>query len=202
MTMADVIELIWSLGKPVIIASDVVPMPFTVEKIRRAFQAVPYTPRQDISVETKYELAGRFGYGNDHERDALTAAIEACRYWRHKFSGILKRVPPGVDLDEVKAGIIRGHSLEQILTDRRKPARVIQEKKPEVSLDSSDERVRVLDGTVKDLRVLVSDLQSEITDLKKQNRQLSRKITEMKNEKQKGINVEPEIIKRDQIISS
>ncbi|WP_214035619.1 DUF460 domain-containing protein [Methanospirillum sp.] len=202
MTMADVIELIWSLGKPVIIASDVVPMPFTVEKIRRAFQAVPYTPRQDISVETKYELAGKFGYGNDHERDALTAAIEACRYWRHKFSGILKRVPPGVDLDEVKAGIIRGHSLEQILTDRRKPARVIQEKKPEVSLDSSDERVRVLDGTVKDLRVLVSDLQSEITDLKKQNRQLSRKISEMKNERQKGINTEPDIIKRDQIISS
>lgn len=55
MTMADVIELIWSLGKPIVVASDVVPMPFTVEKIRRAFQAVPYTPRQDISVETKYD---------------------------------------------------------------------------------------------------------------------------------------------------
>jgi predicted RNase H-like nuclease (RuvC/YqgF family) len=119
MTMADVIELIWSLGKPIIVASDVVPMPFTVEKIRRAFQAVPFTPRQDIPVETKYELAGKFGYGNDHERDALTAALEAFRFWKHKFSGILKRVPQSVDLDEVKAGIIKGQSLEKILSDRK-----------------------------------------------------------------------------------
>ena len=202
MTMADVIELIWSIGKPVIIASDVVPMPFTVEKIRRAFQAVPYTPRQDISVETKYEIAGKFGYGNDHERDALTAAVEACKYWRHKFSGIIKRVPPGVDLDEVKAGIIRGLSLEQILTVRKKPARVAEEKKPEISLDRSDERVRMLDGKVKDLRVLVSDLQQEISDLKKQNKLLSKKISGMQNERQKGINAEPEMIKRDQIIAN
>lgn len=202
MTMADVIELIWSIGKPVIVASDVVPMPFTVEKIRRAFQAVPYTPRQDISVETKYEIAGKFGYGNDHERDALTAAVEACKYWRHKFSGIIKRVPPGVDLDEVKAGIIRGLSLEQILTVRKKPARVVEEKKPEVSLDRSDERVRMLDGKVKDLRVLVSDLQQEISDLKKQNKLLSKKISGMQNDRQKGINAEPEIIKRDQIIAN
>ncbi|WP_373839458.1 DUF460 domain-containing protein [Methanospirillum sp.] len=202
MTMADVIEFIWSIGKPVIVASDVVPMPFTVEKIRRAFQAVPYTPRQDISVETKYEIAGKFGYGNDHERDALTAAVEACKYWRHKFSGIIKRVPPGVDLDEVKAGIIRGLSLEQILTVRKKPARVAEEKKPEISLDRSDERVRMLDGKVKDLRVLVSDLQQEISDLKKQNKLLSKKISGMQNDRQKGINAEPEIIKRDQIIAN
>lgn len=202
MTMADVIELIWSLGKPIVVASDVVPMPFTVEKIRRAFQAVPYTPRQDISVETKYELAGKYGYGNDHERDALTAAAEAYKYWRHKFSGILKRVPPGVDLDEVRAGIIRGQSLERILSERKVPVRTAQEKKPEVSLDTTDERVRILDGTVKDLRVLVSDLQQEIVSLKRQNQLLSKKIAEMKIERQKGVNAEPEIIKRDQIIQN
>ncbi len=202
MTMADVIELIWSLGKPVIVASDVVPMPFTVEKIRRAFQAVAYTPRQDIPVETKYELAGKYGYANDHERDALTAAVEAYKYWRHKFSGILKRVPPGIDLDEVRAGIIRGQSLEQILSGRKEKAQIAQEKKPEVNLDTSDERVRILDGTVKDLRALVSDLQQEIAALKKQNQALSRKISGMKAEREKGINIEPEIIKRDQIIQN
>lgn len=202
MTMADVIELIWSLGKPIIVASDVVPMPFTVEKIRRAFQAVPFTPRQDIPVETKYELAGKFGYGNDHERDALTAALEAFRFWKHKFSGILKRVPQSVDLDEVKAGIIKGQSLEKILSDRKEPPAKPEEKKPEISLDTSDERVRILDGKVKDLRILVSDLQKEIMDLKKQNQKLSRQLTGMKAERQKNLNAEPEVIKREQIIAN
>jgi len=202
MTMADVIELIWSLGKPVIVASDVVPMPFSVEKIRRAFQAVPYTPRQDIPVETKYELASKFGYANDHERDALTAAVEAYKYWRHKFSAILKRVPAGVDLDEVKAGIIKGQSLEQILGGRKKTVHTPEEKKPEISIDTSDERVRILDGTVKDLRALVSELQEEITDLKKQNQILTKKIASLKAERQKKIDAEPEVIKRDQIIAN
>lgn len=202
MTMADVIELIWSLGKPIIVASDVVPMPFTVEKIRRAFQAVPFTPRTDIPVETKYELAGAFGYGNDHERDALTAAIEAYRFWKHKFSGILKRVPAGVDLDEVRAGLIRGLSLERILTGRKEPADKREEKKPEISLDISDERVRILDGKVKDLRTLVSDLQQEITALKRQNQTLSKRITAIKAEREQGFNVEPEVIKREQIIAN
>ena len=202
MTMADVIELIWSLGKPIIVASDVVPMPFTVEKIRRAFQAVPFTPRTDIPVETKYELAGTFGYGNDHERDALTAAVEAYRFWKHKFSGILKRVPAGVDLEEVRAGLIRGQSLERILTGRKEPAEKIEEKKPEISLDTSDERVRILDGKVKDLRTLVSDLQQEITALKRQNQTLSKRITAIKAEREQGFNVEPEVIKREHIIAN
>lgn len=202
MTMADVIELLWSLGKPTIIASDVVPMPFTVEKIRRAFQAVPYTPRQDISVDTKYELAGRFEYSNDHERDALTAALEAFRYWNHKFSIILKRAPPGVDLDKVKAGIIRGRSLEQILTQKRGRKERVLEKKPEVDLGTSDERVRVLDGKVKDLRELVSELQQEIEDLKKQNRKLTSRIGTLKAERKREIDADPAMITRDQIIAN
>ncbi|MDD1724926.1 MAG: DUF460 domain-containing protein [Methanospirillum sp.] len=202
MTMADVIELLWSLGKPVVIASDVVPMPFTVEKIRRAFQAVPHTPRQDISVETKYELAGKFPYGNDHERDALTAALEAYRFWKHKFSIILRRAPPGVDLDEVKAGIIRGQSLEQILSAGKDTRIKTEEKKPEIILDSSDERVRILDGKVKDLRELVADLQKETEELKRQNRRLLGRISALKAERESGINKEPEIIRRDQIIAN
>lgn len=202
MTMSDVTEFLWSLGKPIIIASDVVPMPFSVEKIRRAFQATPHIPKQDISVETKYELAGKFGYTNDHERDALTAAIEAYRYWNHKFSGIIKRVPPGIDLEEVKAGIIRGQSLEQILSGKKERVIQAEEKKPELIPDTSDERVRILDGKVKDLRFLVADLQKEIIALKNDKNVLSRKISRMKDERQKGINSEPDIQKRDQIIAN
>jgi hypothetical protein len=202
MGMSDVIEFLYSLGKPIIVASDVSPMPFSVEKIRRAFQAVAYTPRQDISVETKYELAGKYSYGNDHERDALTAAIEASRHWRHKFGHIYKRVPPGIDMDEIRAGIIRGFSLEHILDNIRTPKHKPEEKKPEVTIDTSDERVRVLDGLVKDLRGIVSDLQSDLENIKKDNQRLKRENSSLRSKKADLVKSEPEVARRDLIIEN
>ena len=68
-------------------------MPFSVEKIRRAFSGIADTPRQDMSVETKHESTALFQYQNDHERDALAAAMDAFRSYRNKFQN-LRRVPP------------------------------------------------------------------------------------------------------------
>jgi len=202
MNMGDVIEFLYEIGKPIIIATDVSPIPFSVEKIRRAFQAVAYIPRQDISVETKYELAGKYGYGNDHERDALTAAIEASRFWRHKFTNIFKRVPPGVDMDEIRAGIIRGQSLDQILGALRGEKHTTETKKPDITLDSSDERVRILDGQVKDLRALVSDLQKDIEVIREENRRLNGENKNLKSARGRQINANPEIARRDLIIEN
>ena len=202
MTMADATSLLWSIGKPIVVATDVSVMPYTVEKIRRAFQAVAYTPRLDISVESKYELAGKFQYVNDHERDALSAALEAYKFWNHKFSIILKRVPPGVELDEVKVGIIRGLSLEQILTSKKSPKERPSEKKPEIIHDLSDERVKVLEGVIKNLRHLMSDLQQELEDLKLENNRLRNRNAALKAERQRKINIDPDIATRENIIAN
>ena len=43
------------VGKPVVVATDVRDMPFSVEKVRRAFNAVAYAPRLDVSVDAKME---------------------------------------------------------------------------------------------------------------------------------------------------
>jgi predicted RNase H-like nuclease (RuvC/YqgF family) len=202
MGMSDVIEFLYSLGKPIIIASDVSPMPFSVEKIRRAFQAIPFTPRQDISVETKYEVAGPYKYGNDHERDAITAAIEASRFWKHKFTHILKRLPAGIDMDEVRAGLIRGNSLEQILETLQGSKKKEENKKPEITIDSSDERVRVLDGRVKDLRGVITDLQMDLELLRAENRKMKQEINSLRTARIEKIRIEPEIARRDLIIEN
>jgi predicted RNase H-like nuclease (RuvC/YqgF family) len=47
MSLSDWTEEISSAGKPVVIASDIAKMPASVEKIRRAFKAVSYTPKED-----------------------------------------------------------------------------------------------------------------------------------------------------------
>ena len=106
MTMSDIIEELYHAGKPLIIASDVHEMPYSVEKIRRAFNAIPYTPKQSLSVEAKYDLTASFTYMNDHERDALSAALDAYRSLQNKFRNIVKRVQPGVDLDEDRKSVV------------------------------------------------------------------------------------------------
>src|SRR5512136_1611316 len=165
MNMGGVVESLYRVGKPLIVASDEQEMPYSVEKVRRAFSAVAYTPKQDVSVETKIELTSAFSYTNDHERDALSAALDAYRQYRHKFQNLLKRVPPGHDLDEVRARVIRGQSLDSVLGEMKVPARQPEAAEAvRVPADSGrhDERVRVLDGMVKRLRTFVAELQEEV----------------------------------------
>ena len=202
MTMSDVIEALYKVGKPLIIASDVREMPYTVEKIRRAFSAIAFTPKQDTSVDTKVELTGPFPYMNDHERDALSAALDAHRHYRHKFQNLVKRIPAGHDLDEVRARVIRGQSLEQVLGDMKVPARVtVCPEAPPVIADAKvDERVRVLDGMVKRLRTFVGELQEEIKTRDYEIHRLQSRIRRISTSRDAALAKDAEIAKRDAII--
>ncbi len=165
MNMSGVIEALYRIGKPLVIASDVQEMPYSVEKIRRAFSAVAYTPRQDTSVETKIALTAGHPYANVHERDALSAALDANLQYQNKFRNLIKRVPPGHDLDEVRARVIRGQALDQVLIDMHAVVPAVPlEKVPAAPTEPKhDERVRVLDGMVKRLRTYVAELQEDVT---------------------------------------
>jgi len=202
-SMSDVIEVLYKIGKPLIIASDVHDMPFSVEKIRRAFNGVAYSPRQDMSVETKLELASRFPYQNDHERDSLAAALDAFRSYKNKFQNLARRVPPGHDLDEVRAGIVRGQSLEHVLAGMKEKIPAAEEATPEVEIDEKrDERVRILDGTVKRLRVLVQEMQEEVKDKDHEIVRLKGRLKKIRSRQEQKIKKESEIAKRDVIIQN
>ena len=117
MNMSGVIEALYRLGKPLVIASDVQEMPYSVEKNPAGVLGGLLHPRQDTSVEAKLELTAGFPYANVHERDALSAALDAYRQYQNKFRNLIRRVPPGHDLDEVRARVIRGQALGQVLLD-------------------------------------------------------------------------------------
>jgi hypothetical protein len=203
MNMSDVIEALYRVGKPLVIASDVQDMPFTVEKIRRAFSAVAYTPRQDTSVETKMELTASFPYQNDHERDALSAALDAYRQYRNKFQNLVKRVPPGHDLDEVRAGVIRGQRLEQVLGDINAETPKPAVEAPVMPVDvRHDERVRVLDGMVKRLRTFVAELEEEIKKKDYEIHRLQGRIRAFHTSRDEQFAKDAEIVKRDAVIQS
>ncbi len=61
-----------------------------------------------MSVESKIELTASFPYTNDHERDALSAALDAYRQYRHKFQNLMKRIPPGTTLMKYGHGLSGG----------------------------------------------------------------------------------------------
>ena len=203
LNMSGVIESLYKVGKPLIIASDVQEMPFTVEKIRRAFSAIPFTPKQDVSVETKIELTEPFQYANDHERDALSAALDAFRQYRHKFQNLLKRIPPGHDLDEVRARVIRGQSLEQVIGEMKVPVRVPDTEAPSIQLDGKhDERVRVLDGMVKRLRTYVAELQEEHKAKDYELRRLQARLRKISTDRDAELAKDAKVIKKDAVIQS
>jgi len=203
MNMSDVIESLYKVGKPLIVASDVQEMPYSVEKIRRAFSAIAYSPKQDMSVDAKMDLSSPFPYANDHERDALSAALEAYRQYRNKFQNLAKRVPPGHDLDEVRARVIRGHALEQVLSDLKVRPGVPESAEPAVVFDAKrDERVRVLDGMVKRLRTFVAELQEEVKEREYEIHRLQTRLRRIHTARDTQLAKDTGIATRDAIIQS
>jgi predicted RNase H-like nuclease (RuvC/YqgF family) len=203
MKMGDVVESLYRVGKPLIVASDVQEMPYSVEKVRRAFSAVSYTPKQDVSVETKIELTAPFPYANDHERDALSAALDAYRQYRHRFQNLMKRIPPGHDLDEVRARVIRGQSLDQVIGDMNSvtPAPPIEVPAMPVEV-KHDEKVRVLDGMVKRLRTFVADLQEEVKEKDFEIQRLQARVLKIHTVQDAELAKDTEVIKKDAVIQS
>jgi hypothetical protein len=202
--MSGVIEILYKVGKPLVIASDVQEMPYSVEKIRRAFSAVSYTPKQDTAVEAKLALTAGYPYANVHERDALSAALDANIQYQHKFRNLIKRVPPGHDLDEVRARVIRGQALDQVLFDLHAVAPAASaEKAPAAPAEARhDERVRVLDGMVKRLRTYVAELQEEIKTKEYEIHRLQGRLRGMHDNRDMQIAKNAEVAKRDAIIQS
>jgi predicted RNase H-like nuclease (RuvC/YqgF family) len=117
MSSSDVIEWIAARGRPLVVATDVFPTPGAVEKVKRAFNAVLYSPGADMPGIEKIALGREVGYRNDHERDALAAALSAFKKYKNKFLQVEKKAPPEVDPDEVKALVVRGYSIENAVAE-------------------------------------------------------------------------------------
>ena len=111
MSVPDIVSYIREKGKPVVVATDVVPPPATVEKIKRSFKATLFAPNERIAVEEKVKLAKPYGYGNDHERDALAAAVKAFNAYKNKFAQIDRKAPAHMT-DDVKAMAVGGKAID------------------------------------------------------------------------------------------
>jgi len=117
---AAVIEWIVERGRPVVVAADVTPMPNTVEKMRRSFDAAGWTPDRDLPIDEKHHRTREQAYADDHQRDALAAALYAYDDHADQIERIATKVPPREEVGPVVAEVIAGeHSVESALAARR-----------------------------------------------------------------------------------
>ena len=115
----------------------------------------------------------------------------------------MKRIPPGHDLDEVRARVIRGQSLDQVLGEMNAVAPVKVTESPPVAVDEKhDERVRLLDGMVKRLKTYVAELQEDIKGKDYEIHRLSARLRKIHTSRDAELAKDTEVVKKDAVIQS
>ena len=163
-SIPEVIEMIAEQGRPLVIASDVFPTPNAVEKIRRAFNAVSSSPFEVLSAQSKIEFATPYGYSNNHERDAISAAVSFFRKNKNKLEQIRKKIPPGVDAGEVIAQVVRGKAVEAVISGLTKPKQ--KEPRTHEVPEKRDEEALHLRGSIRKYEEIIDEMKDQQDFLK------------------------------------
>ncbi|TKY92253.1 MAG: DUF460 domain-containing protein [Candidatus Methanomarinus sp.] len=170
-SISGVIEMIVKYGRPLIVATDVSPIPGTVEKIRRTFNALPGEPGESLTAVDKINLAKPYGYSNDHERDALAAAAHVIRRYKNKFDQIRKKIPIPVDPDESIALVMRGDTIDSAIAKLTEHETFPEEKVDKKISHQSDERINQFSRTIKCQQETIDNLKIYQQELKSRIKQ-------------------------------
>lgn len=178
-SLSDIILKISSFGKPLIVASDVTPAPETVKRIKSTFSALLYEVDEPLSVEEKIMLTKGFNYANDHERDALVACLQAFKKFKNKFAKIERKAPTGVDVEEVKALVVRGTSIrsaiEKMCSKSGETGTATTSSKPQAA-EVEDERMQLLRAELRGKEEQIQRLRAFISELKEKLKEQDEKI--------------------------
>ncbi len=175
---AAVIEWIIERGRPLMVAADVTPMPETVEKIRRSFDAAAWTPDRDLLVDSKQHRTREVGYDNDHERDAMAAALFAFDAHEDQFDRIARKIPAQLDRGEVTARVLTGEeSVESVIADLTET-----EEREEESTEHTPRELTAEEKRIKRLEARNDRLESHVEDLKETIGRKDDRIAEYEDE--------------------
>ncbi|WP_408956712.1 DUF460 domain-containing protein [Natrinema sp. 74] len=207
---ADVIEWIVERGRPIVVAADVTPMPETVEKFRRSFDAAGWVPDSDLPVDEKQHRTRDHPYDDDHQRDAMAAALYAIDAHEDQFERIAAKLPPGLDRGEVTARVVAGEeSVEAVLRDltddddggeeestEHEPRELTEEEQRIKDLERQVERlqshVETLEGRIEDRDERIHELENSLSGAKRQERKEIRKDREVSRLERKANRLERE----------
>ena len=193
----EIIQAITEYGIPVVFCSDVSPIPQLVSKLAATFESEILSPNTLLSKLDKRELAKEvnFRVNNNHESDALAAAVNGYKQIRSRFNNLNTEGLKRIEIDLSKALVLKGlNSVDArtaVLNMRRKPERKVLEREPEGPSQQLLNRVDNLlkfmaesEFTVANLRAHLSKLES---DIERERIQKDRLIRELKKSRDRNI---------------
>ena len=184
---AAVTEWIIEHGRPIVVAADVTPMPETVEKLRRSFSAAGWEPQRDLPVDEKKHRTREEGYDNDHERDAMAAALYAFDAHESQFERVASKVPPQHEVGDVVARVVAGEeSVESVLRDLEGPDDPDEEESAAHEpreLTPEEKRIKRLEARTQRLESQVEDLKQTI---RRKDEQLAEKDAQIEKARSEG----------------
>ncbi|WP_135824745.1 DUF460 domain-containing protein [Halorussus ruber] len=193
---AEVIEWIIERGRPVVVAADVEPMPETVEKIRRSFDAEGWIPQSDLPIDEKQHRTRDHDYDNDHERDAMAAALCAFDDHQDQFERIAEKVPPRMDRGEVTARVVAGEdSVETALADLSEDDEPEEEETEHTprELTAEEKRIKELESQVERLEDHIEELEDTIERKEGRIGQLKGDLEQARSEERKEVRERREV---------
>ncbi|MBI2578196.1 MAG: DUF460 domain-containing protein [Candidatus Aenigmarchaeota archaeon] len=180
-SFSAVCDYIVSKGDPLIIATDKKSAPDFVKKIAATFGARIHVPKENMAVEQKETLTRKFSFANDHEQDALAAALEAKKHFSsflEKIDTILERKGFAELKGDVKELLLKGEAsnieqaLKMLAPEERKDTRIVS---------------RLVDSKS------ILELRKQVERYEKENAQLRKKIAELEQKmKQLGYELKRE----------
>ncbi|MEF8780771.1 MAG: DUF460 domain-containing protein [Haloferacaceae archaeon] len=186
---AAVTEWIVERGRPALVAADVTPMPETVEKFRRSFDAAGWTPDADLPIDEKLHRTREAAYDNDHERDALAAALFAYDAHEPQFERISRKVPTRIDTEEIIARVLAEEtSVEVVLDDvLEEEGNDDAESEPpqEPELTEEEREIRRLRRQVDRLEGHVEDLERQLEGKAETIEEYERKLSEARRKERR-----------------
>jgi predicted RNase H-like nuclease (RuvC/YqgF family) len=185
---AAVIEWLVDRGRPVVVAADVEPMPQTVEKFRRSFDAAGWQPTADLPVDEKLHRTRDHPYDNDHERDAMAAALFAFDDYADQFERISRKVPPQFDRGEVIERVVTGDaSVEAVLDDLSDDDGGDEEESTHEPRELSPEerRIKRLERQVERLESQVDDLEGRLSEKDERIAEYEDELSEARREERR-----------------
>lgn len=125
----EVVKRISAAGEPLIVASDKSPLPETIKKIAASCSCRVWYPSESLSKDEKNTLVRAYSVQNNHEADALAAALKAYGAYSAKLRQIERQ--EGTDFEKNVKRRLAGERVEEapavIVSERR----IIVERPPE-----------------------------------------------------------------------
>ncbi len=200
MSLGDITEFILENGTPVIIATDVNPVPSLVKKVSTAFNARLNVPSYDLPVRKKNRLTQRYGDKkiSDHSKDALAAAIQALKDEKDLIKKIEKKT---ADLEEdktrkvMKKTIKEEKSITNVLNDVKSEEKDETDGETEkINIDIDwEKRSKRLNEELERKEKEIERLKDYRDELKKIIREKNDKISQLSSERQSKIDRDEEV---------